>query len=69
MKNNLKNQIGAGINFEENVISVIADEITKTETFKGLSEEKKKRIVQMLTILVRDSERHKQLLSELALKY
>lgn len=69
MNNNLKNQIGAGVNFEENVINVIVSEITKAEEFQGLSEEKRKRIVEMLTILVRDSERHKKLLSELALKY
>ncbi|MFH1207635.1 MAG: hypothetical protein V1668_03440 [Patescibacteria group bacterium] len=68
MVNNLKNQISAGINVNKNVIDFIVNQIYKTEEYEGLSEEKRNRVVQMLTIIVRDSERHEMLLADLALK-
>lgn len=62
-------ELKGGVAFEEDIIGVLAMEITETEEFKILDEALRKTIVEKLKILVRDSIRHKEILKTLTDKY
>ena len=65
----IKDRIKGGINFEEDIIGVLAMDIVQTSEFKLLDKNKKDKIIALLKELVRDSMRHKELLENIANKY
>lgn len=67
--NEIKDQIRGGIDFEETVIGVLADDIMQLEELKSLSLEAKKSIISLLTVMKSDSVRHESILQSIIKKY
>jgi hypothetical protein len=62
-------KIRNGINFEEELIGYLTNEISQAEELTSLDEVKRKKLLLLLQVLTDDSIRHKQLLTILLKKY
>lgn len=62
-------RIKAGIIFEEDVIHVLSADIQELQDFKDLPETVRKVIIEKLESMKADSERHRQVLLDIAKKY
>jgi|GEM_PF-4759422 len=64
-----KDQIRGGIDFEESIIEVLANDIFQLTELKSISPESRDKIVTLLTTMKDDSIRHRDILKNIINKY
>lgn len=62
-------QIKSGILFEEDIVHVLAEDIKLMKGYIALDDEKQKEVQRLLTQMIKDSNRHRELLRGIVDRY
>ncbi len=62
-------QIKSGILFEEDIVHVLAEDIKLMKGYIALEEAKQREVQRLLTLMIHDSNRHRELLRGIVDKY
>jgi len=65
----IKDEIKNGIDFEEDIFNVIAQQLIHTSAYEVLIQDKKDKIISILKTLSKDTAKHKEILQKIIEKY